>query len=82
MLCLGYSQFLLHAAKVRSHSIFLKLRLSLRISNEIKVLTIAINEIIIRQEISAINMLPFRSSFKFDILGSFGSFWADSDQKK
>ena len=65
-----------------SQSIFLKPRLSLAISNEIKVSTIAINEIIIRQEISAIIMLPFRSSFKFNILGSFGSFWADSDQKK
>ena len=65
-----------------SQSIFLKPRLSLAISNEIKVSTIAINEIIIRQEISAIIMLPFRSSFKFDVLGSFGSFWADSDQKK
>ena len=65
-----------------SQSIFLKPRLSLAISNEIKVSTIAINEVIIRQEISAIIMLPFRSSFKFNILGSFGSFWADSDQKK
>ena len=65
-----------------SQSIFLKPRLSLAISNEIKVSTIAINEIIIRQEISAIMMLPFRSSFKFDILGSFGSFWANSNQKK
>ena len=65
-----------------SQSIFLKPRLSLAISNEIKVSTIAINEIIIRQEISAIIMLPFRSSFKFNILGSFGSFWADRDQKK
>ena len=65
-----------------SQSIFLKPRLSLAISNEIKVSTIAINEIIIRQEISVIIMLPFRSSFKFNILGSFGSFWADSDQKK
>ena len=65
-----------------SQSIFLKPRLSLAISNEVKVSTIAINEIIIRQEISAIIMLPFRSSFKFNILGSFGSFWADSDQKK
>ena len=65
-----------------SQSIFLKPRLSLAISNEIEVSTIAINEIIIRQEISAIIMLPFRSSFKFDVLGSFGSFWADSDQKK
>ena len=65
-----------------SQYIFLKPRLSLAISHEIKVSTIAINEIIIRQEISAIIMLPFRSSFKFDVLGSFGSFWADSDQKK
>ena len=65
-----------------SQSIFLKPRLSLAISNEIEVSTIAINEIIIRQEISAIIMLPFRSSFKFDVLGSFGSFWADSDQEK